>query len=543
MANISIFLKVWPYLPVNFLTKSPESVKNNMLKTSPISYLYIVIQKSRYMKKIILLLLISLVINSGYAQRRLYKRHHIVNKVLSEIVKDKDFKPACFSFFAIDSKTGQIVSFYNPDKALRPASNQKLITTATALELYGPDYKFETKLEYTGYIDTIMHILHGNIIIKGGGDPTLGSKYFDETKDHQFLTQWVRAVKNLGIDSVAGAVVADARIFSWDIVPVSWSWTNMGDYYGAGANGLSIYDDYYTIYYNTDSVIGDTAEIVKVVPEVPNLVFDNGVIADTVSDDESNILGAPYCNKRYLRGEIPLNETNFSVKGSLPDPAYFAAYEVERALKESGVKFTGKPSTIRLLKIDGKHFSSTLTEITTTFSPPLSEIITQTNIHSINLFAEHLLDLSGLKLIGRAQTELDAKAVMNFWKEKGMDIQGMALTDGSGLSQYNAVTPRQMVFLLNYMQKSPYFDVYYHSLPVAGQDGTMEGMFKGSAAEGNLRAKSGTIDRVKAYTGYVVSRSGRKIIFSMIVNNFSGKSKEARTKLEKLMIALAELKK
>jgi len=91
----------------------------------------------------------------------------------------------------------------------------------------------------------------------------------------------------------------------------------------------------------------------------------------------------------------------------------------------------------------------------------------QTNTHSINLFAEHLLDLSGLRLIGRAQTELDAKAVMNFWKEKGMDIQGMTLTDGSGLSQYNAVTPRQMVFLLIYMQNSPYFDVYYHSLPVA----------------------------------------------------------------------------
>lgn len=98
--------------------------------------------------------------------------------------------------------------------------------------------------------------------------------------------------------------------------------------------------------------------------------------------------------------------------------------------------------------------------------------------------------------------------MMDFWKGKGMDIQGMALTDGSGLSQYDAVTPRQMVFLLNYMKKhSPYFDVYYNSLPVADrQEGTLEGMFKGSPAEGNLRAKSGTIDRVKAYSGYVKSR-------------------------------------
>ncbi len=498
------------------------------------------------MKKIILFFLISLVSVSSMAQRPLYKRHHVVNKVLKEIVKDKDFKPAGFGFYAIDSKTGRIIAQYHPDKALRPASNQKLLSTATALELYGPDYQFETKLEYTGVIDTSTHILHGNIIIKGGGDPTLGSKYFDETKGHQFLKQWTQAVKRLGIDSVAGAVIADARIFSWDIVPVSWSWTNTGTYYGAGACGLSIFDNYYTIYYQTDSVIGDTAKITKMIPEVPYLTFDNQVTGDTVSDDESDILGGMYCNMRYLRGKIPLNKTNYKEKGSLPDPAYFAAYEVEKILKQNGIRFKDKPTTIRLLKMDGKQVDGVPVVITTTYSPSLSEIITQTNVHSINLFAEHLLDLSGMKLIGKAQTEPDAKAVMNFWKEKGMDIQGMALTDGSGLSQYNAVTARQMVFLLNYMKhNSPCFDVYYNSLPVAdsAHSGTMDEIFTGTPAEGNLRAKSGTIDRVKAYTGFVTSRSGRKIIFSMIVNNFSGSSGNARAKLIRLMVALADLKK
>jgi len=501
------------------------------------------------MRKFLLFLVVGLVFSTEFVQaRKLQKRHHIVNKVLAEIKKDNDFKNAGFGFLAIDAKTGQIISSYNADMALRPASNQKLISTASVLELYGPDYKFETKLEYTGDIDTVAHILHGNIIIKGGGDPTLGSKYFDQTKDNQFLTQWTAAIKNLHIDSIAGAVIADAGIFSRDIVPVSWSWTNMGNYYGAGACGLSIDDDYYTIYYNTDSTIGDTAEIVKTVPEVPYLIFDNGVVADTVSKDKSSILGAPYCNTRYLRGELPLGKTSFAVKGSLPDPAYFAAYELERTLRENGIKIKDKPSSIRILTISGKRISVDQTEITSTYSPPLSKIVEQTNIHSINLFAEHFLDQCGLKLIGKAETELDAKAIMDFWKEKGMDIQGMALTDGSGLSQYDAVTPRQMVFLLNYMKKnSPYFDIYYNSLPVAGQDGklggTLEGMFKGSPAEGNLSAKSGTIDRVKAYTGFVKSISGREIIFSMIANSFSCTSKEASAKLEKLMIAMSELRK
>ncbi len=494
------------------------------------------------MRKIIFFLIIITIFNSEFVHaQKLQKRHHIVNKVLAEIQKDPDFKNASFGFLAIDAKTGQIITAYNPDMALKPASNQKLISTATVLELYGPDYRFETKLNYTGYIDTTNHILLGNIIIKGGGDPTLGSKYFDQTKDYQFLKQWISDIQNLHIDSIVGAVVGDARIYSQDIVPVTWSWINMGNYFGAGASGLSIYDNYYTIYFNTDSIMGERAEIENTVPEIPYLVFDNEVISDTVSGDNTNIFGAPYCNTRYLRGELPLGKTGFGVKGSIPDPAYFAAYELDRNLREKGIKIKEQPSSMRIQEIMGMCVGNDQIEIRTIYSPPLSEIIKQTNTHSVNLFAEHFLKQCGLKLIGNTETEKDAEAVLNYWNEKGMDTQGMAQSDGSGLSQYDAVTPRQMVFLLNYMKKnSPYFDVYFNSFPV-GQEGNLDGM-KGSFAEGNLRAKSGTIDRVKAYSGYVTSRSGREIIFSMIVNNFSCSSKEANAKLERLMISLSELK-
>ncbi|UBM61981.1 D-alanyl-D-alanine carboxypeptidase/D-alanyl-D-alanine-endopeptidase [Candidatus Sulfidibacterium hydrothermale] len=500
------------------------------------------------MRKLLFFIALSFFFTSSFAKKPLYKKHHVVNKILKEVVNNPDFKPAAFAFLAIDGQTGEIIAQYHPDKALRPASNQKLISTATVLQLYGPDFRFQTKLGYTGHIDTLNHVLYGNIIIRGGGDPTLGSRYFEQTKNHQFLAQWVSAVKKLGIDSVAGHVIADAGIFSRDIVPVSWSWTNMGDYYGAGACGLTIFDNMYRIYFDSDSLAGDTVTIDSIVPQVPHLIFNNGLIADTVHDDESNILGAPYCNMRYLRGRIPLNQKGFSAKGSLPDPADYAAYVLEKRLQKSGIKIKANSTTVRQLLLTGNRINTqNLHVISTILSPPLSEIIHQTNIHSINLFAEHFLDYSGLKLIGKAQTEADAKAVMQYWEKQGMNIQGMALTDGSGLSQYNAVTPRQMVFLLNYMKhRSPYFNVYYQSLPLAGKSdkaGTLEGMFKGSTAENNLRAKSGTIDRVKAYSGYVTSLSGRKIIFSMMVNNFGCSSRKARAQLEKLMIALAELKK
>ncbi|MFA5297385.1 MAG: D-alanyl-D-alanine carboxypeptidase/D-alanyl-D-alanine-endopeptidase, partial [Lutibacter sp.] len=277
------------------------------------------------------------------------------------------------------------------------------------------------------------------------------------------------------------------------------------------------------------------------VPDIPFLVFDNEVIGDTVKGDNTNILGAPYSNMRYLRGELPLAQANFGVKGSLPDPAYFAAFELDRTLKIVGIKIEKNPSCLRLLEMEGQQIEEEQTAILSIFSPPLSEIIDQTNLHSVNLFAEHFLDQCGLKLIGSAETEDGAKAIMAFWKEKGMDVQGMSQNDGSGLSRNDAVTPRQMVFLLNYMKKnSSYFDIYYNSLPLAGESGTLKRLLKGSFAEGNLRAKSGTIDRVKAYSGYVKSKSGCEIIFSMIVNNFSCTSGEAEAKLERLMKALSE---
>ena len=497
------------------------------------------------MKKIFLFLALAFGANLGFAQfRPLEKRNHSVNKLLKKIVACPDFKTAGFAFYAVDINSGQTIARVNPDMALKPASTLKLLSTATILELLGPEYQFETTLEYSGRIDTIKNLLHGNIIIKGGGDPTLGSKHFDSTKDKQFLFEWADATTGLGIDSITGGVIADARAYSWDIVPQTWSWLNMGNYYGAGACGLSIFDNYYSVFFNTGNKIGDTVEIVKLVPDIPNLVFDNTVSADSISYDNAYIFGAPYCNNRYIRGQLPVNKFGFPVKGSIPDPTLIAALQLNLALNNNNIELQKPPTTMRLLQQIGGDINIGAKAFYVTHSPPLSEIIAQTNVHSINLFAEHCLIQSGIKLGAAPETDSSMDSVLSFWTNKGMDTQGMSLHDGSGLSQYNAITPRQMVYLLKYMKlESKYFDVFYNSMAIAGETGTIKNMFKGTIAEGELRAKSGTVNRVKAYAGYVKTKSGREIAFSMVVNNFSCKSREAKAKLEQLMIALAEFNK
>lgn len=470
----------------------------------------------------------------------LYKKNHNVNKILREVANFSDFKNASFGFYAIDTKTGEVIAQHNPDLSIKPASNMKLLSTATILELYGPNYCFETKLEYSGDIDTVSGILRGNIYITGGGDPTLGSKYFTQTAQKQFLKAWADAIQAKGIKTITGSIIADASIYSWDIVPPTWSWEDMANYFGAGPCGLSIYDNRYTLYYNTSATVGGSTTITRIEPKIPDLIVENRVTSASISDDQSYIFGPPYSNERFVKGRLPLNRTDYDVAGAMPDPAWYAAYELETELRNRNISIAKYATTKRMLVNENVYIEQKKHLIYTLYSPKLKEIIYQTNRKSINLFAEHCLNHSALKLGVQADTKVAAEALENYWATKGMDINGLSVNDGSGLSHYNVVTARQMVFLLNYMKNnSKFFNQYLNSLAIAGESGTMRRMCKGTRAQGNVKAKSGSIRRVRAYSGYVTSLSKREIAFSVLVNNFTCSSGESRRQLEKIMVALA----
>jgi len=205
-----------------------------------------------------------------------------------------------------------------------------------------------------------------------------------------------------------------------------------------------------------------------------------------------------------------------------------------------GINCSESATTFRNLNISNVVSSNIRVPIYTTYSPKLSEIIAETNINSNNLFAEHCLFQSAISLGVEPDNNKAIKAILDFWKQKGLDIQGLSMNDGSGLSNYNLITPEQLVFILQYMKnKSAHFETFYQSLAIAGVSGTLKDITVGSSAHGNLHGKSGTVDRAKAYAGYVTSKSGREIAFSMVVNNFSCSPAEATRQLEKLMVALA----
>jgi serine-type D-Ala-D-Ala carboxypeptidase/endopeptidase (penicillin-binding protein 4) len=479
--------------------------------------------------------------NAYVQEKKLIDQDHNLNKALTEFKADKELKNASIGFLAIDTKTGETIAELNPDLSLMPASTQKLITTSAAFEVLGKNFRYKTYLQYSGKIDTVKKVLKGDIYIKGGADPTLGSEYFDKNRSYFFIKNWISTIKNSQIDSIDGRIIADASVYGTEITPPKWSWEDVGNYYGAGANGLTAFDDLYRIYFISPSKAGALTTISKVDPEIPGLSLYNEVLSSDSDSDEAFVFGAPYSYMQIIRGTIPKGKSEFVIKAAMPDPAYYLAWYFEQELKKSGIKMKGEATTNRILEIHGESMDTIRCALDQYNSPSLTSIIGITNKKSINLFAEHLFNEIAHKLKNDGSNSTAIKVVTDFWKSKGMDTEGFNIYDGCGLSRYNAITPRQLVFVLNYMlNKSKNFDVFYESLPVAGESGTLSFVGKNTSAKGVVHAKSGSIGRVRAYTGYVTTKSGRMLAFSMNIANYNCSSSEAVEKLTKLMVAMAD---
>lgn len=487
------------------------------------------------MKKIIPILLIGLVLNSFGQSIENVKTN------LNALTSSANLKHASVGFVAINVADGKTVTSKNRHLSLTPASTLKLITTATALEVFGPKHRFKTKIAYSGKIDTVNKVLLGNIYIVGGGDPTLGSEHFKSSYG-DFLGEWSLAIKKLGIDSIHGKIIGDGSYFADNTVPGSWIWSDMGNYYGSGPWGLSIYDNTYKLVLKSGQAAGDPTEVVRTEPEMKGIQFNNQIKAANSNSDNGYIYGAPYSNYRILEGTIPKARNEFTIKGSIPNPPLFAAQELHKTLLSSGFKITESPSSVHNLKVEGKLIDEKRVEIFSTNSPMLKDIIERTNMKSVNLYAEHLLVHIGIKKGSNNNTESASEVIDNFWQSKGINTSGMFINDGSGLSRKDAVTVNQLALISKYMiQKSPYKSEFKKSLPIAGKSGTLRSMCKSTSGNGRVHAKSGSMSRVRSYAGYIETVSGKTIAVAIIINNYKGSNSAVKNQIAKIFDAIASM--
>jgi len=467
-----------------------------------------------------------------------FPQHTSVNNLVNKLKNDDALFGAQWGVYARYVDGEEIVAL-NENFKLAPASGLKVFTSSFALNSLGANYKFQTKIYYNGSITD--GVLTGNIYIKGSGDPTLGSNLVKGSLPlNELLNKWADAVKSAGIKKINGNIFGDDFLFENNLVPDYWPWTDIGNYYGAAPSALTINDNLYYLYFKPGENVGDDASVLRTEPYILNLKFDNFMkTGEKGSGDNGYIYNAPNSYRAVLRGTIPAGVEEFSIKGSIPNPAWFAAYSFLSTLEQKGIAVNGEPKTLTSsVEYDEQKM------IATTFSPPLSDIVFIINKKSNNLYTELILKAAALKETGIAGTQEGTNALRKFLSSNGINTGGLALYDGSGLSRTNTITAKMMVELLAFMTRTKVFYSFYNSLAVAGipgDAGSFASYGKETAIAGNARIKSGMITGVRSHSGYVKDKNGRLISFSMIANNFPGATSKINELHKQIMIALAEL--
>lgn len=459
-----------------------------------------------------------------------------ISTPLEQFTADPSFRHASLSVCFRDMATGDITEEYFSEMSLGSASVMKLITTAVALETLGPSFRFKTTVSYTGTIDAEGR-LDGDIIITGGGDPALGSEHFSHHYG-DFISEWCRQIKAAGINSINGNITGDGSLFGYSPAPGGWSWSDLGNYYGAGAHALSVYDNMFRIHLRSGEA-GTVPVITATEPEIPGLKVTSHLTAMGTSD-QGYVYSTPYSENAYILGTIPPDRDDFVLKASIPDPPLLAAIHLFNALKKSGTEITGRPETLResansgVSGVPGKR-----NLIYTTLSPTLIELITTTNRESINLYAENIL--RGIELSGgipevAVVPDSTIQKVYRFLEQNRIESSGLFMDDGSGLSRYNALSASVITDLLCHVKNmGRYGDLFYSSLPAAGRDGTLRFWFRDPVFTGRMVAKSGTSTRIRNYAGYIKTLSGREYTFAVLVNNYEGTAADVSEKTGNLL--------
>lgn len=462
----------------------------------------------RYLLSLILLVLFS------FAQAQIPLSQKI-KQAYDRFETDPQMAYASASLTVMNAESGEIIFSKNGNTGLAPASTLKTITAATAFYVLGTDFSFETRLAYSGKL-LPNGILDGDLLILGGGDPSLGSWRYTSTQTAVVLQNWLNAIKASGIKEVKGRIIADDYLFGTQIIPDGWIWQDIGNYYGGGATALSWHENQFDVLLRPGTKVGEPVILNGVSPAMPYLKFVNEVKTGPAgSGDKVYAYCAPYGDLVYLRGTYAI-DLKKPVSPSIPDPAFDAAYRLMDTLKVSGIKVQQGFSTWRRLNLEEGWVAKDYQLIHTQTSPKLADLVYWFNRKSINLYGENLLKAMALKQGANAETAEGAKVLKLFWKTKlGLDPNSMNIGDGSGLSPANRITTMSMTQILQSIRKETWFGAYYESLPLYNE----------------MKMKSGSIADVLAYAGYHTNAKGEKLVFSFIINNYNGSTTAIRQKM------------
>lgn len=409
--------------------------------------------------------------------------------------------------------TGKVIYALNARKLMMPASNMKIVTLAAAAEILGWDYRFKTTLETDAEIEE--GALKGNLIVRGSGDPTINSR---DNRARVLFDEWAAALKAAGITRIEGNLIADATAFDSRGLGQGWSWDYLEAGYAAPSGALEFNENIATLTIRPGAKAGEPAQL-ELAPSTGLALLHNVVTGEAGSATSLGFERSPNSNDLDVTGSIAVGAGPATRAVAVANPALYFAHALTLALIERGIPVRGIPVAFQR--------SSLLpplprTAIIESQSPPLRAIGTTMMKVSQNLYAETLLKAIGATGSAPATTAAGRAAAQRIFDAWGVEPGSYVQADGSGLSRYDYVTADMIVRLLERMHTdSRHRDAFIATLPIAGKDGTIATRMRGTRAEANAVAKTGSISNVRALSGYVKTRDGETLAFSILANNFT----------------------
>jgi D-alanyl-D-alanine carboxypeptidase/D-alanyl-D-alanine-endopeptidase (penicillin-binding protein 4) len=468
----------------------------------------------------------------------------------------------------ISLSTGKTLYSQNADKLFTPASNTKLFTTAAALALIGPDYKFRTTVETSGTLDRYGR-LNGDLVLVGHGDPNLSGRELPYDLRTQRNDDPIQALESLadalvqkGVKFIDGDIVADDSYFAFERYGEGWSQDDLVWADGAPVSALTINDNVVFVNILPADRPGEKA-FVSVKPFAEYYHLDNRIITTPAGTGRKFFVNRePGSTVLTLWGNMPLDDAGANEALAIEDPAEFAAGLFRQLLEKRGIVVYGHQrtrhtelatlSTFSVTAIAPSHGGSnndgqprpvkTDQPITLASyeSKPLLQDVRVVNKVSQNLHAEILLRLLGRERGNSGTIEGGLEVLRGFLTQASIANDQYVFYDGSGLSRQNLVTPHAIVQLLRYCSTQPWGADYKSTFPVSGVDGSLSDRLNSPRLQKRIAAKTGSLGGVKALSGYATTDSGQVVVFSILSNNFNLPAKRVTDAIDQLVQTIVD---
>ena len=475
---------------------------------------------------------------------------------ISQVLRKPEFAPAMIGIKVVSLETGRVLFEENANKLLRPASNMKLYTVAAGLDRLSPDFRFVTSVYAPGKPDG-NGVVKGDLTIYGRGDPSIAAR-FNNGDYFKGINDLATRIAAAGVKRVEGDLVGDETYFTGPQYGGGWEWEDLQWYYGAEVSALTVNDNALDLFVKPGAQVGAPAVITTGPPDPLLRIVNKVVTGAKGTRRDLNAYRALAGDELEITGSIAVDDKGYTGGIGISRPALLFAYLLRAALAQRGVTVKGKTRTVDARPAAGfvvqaplnpaaGNNGSARVEIASMPSVPFSVIAAQTLKPSQNLYTELILRTLGIVVpptvntpnIDRTSESDGLEAVKAFLREAGVTPSSLVLSDGSGLSRNDMITAEATIQLLTYMHRHRYASVFRDALPIAGVDGTLRTRFRGTPAENNLRAKTGTLSSANSLSGYVRDAAGEELAFSIMVNNYPQDADVRTSCIEPIAVLLA----